>query len=223
MRAAAVAYQAIQCGITEGDYPPGSWIREDEVAARAGVSRTPVREALRKLHSEGIVELLPNRGAVVVGWTSHDLDDIFDLRMMLEGYAVRRVVEAPRGDIDLPALNAMCTEMEQLLDQGGTANHDRIGELAVAFHSALHRASGNRQLMSILPGLNQVPLVHTANRQRTHEQLARSLTQHREILEAITAGDADWAEAVMRAHVRAARAALRTEDSRPADVPAREA
>jgi DNA-binding GntR family transcriptional regulator len=208
VRAADMAYQAIQHGIATGDFPPGSWIREPEVAARSGVSRTPVREALRRLDAEGIVELVPNRGAQVIGWTAQDLDDIFDLRMMLEGYAIRRAVEAPRDAIDLPALESLCSEMERLLAEGGPANYKRISELAVQFHSDLHQVAGNRQLISILPGLNRIPLVRAANQQRTHDQLARSLAQHREMLEAIAAGDAEWAEAVMRAHVRAGRTAM---------------
>jgi DNA-binding GntR family transcriptional regulator len=204
-----VAYEAIRRAIASGEYAPGSWLREEDLAARAGVSRTPVREALRQLNIEGLIEIVPNRGALVLGWTACDLDDVHDLRAMLEGYAVRRTAETP--GVDLAGLTALCTEMERLLDEGGETDYARIGELSVDFHTALHEASGNRLLTSVLPALIQIPLAREGYHQRTREAVARSTAQYREILDAIAiaAGDGDWAESVMRAHVRSIRGSLR--------------
>lgn len=208
-RAADVAYRITRDAIASGEFPAGSWLREEDLATRSGVSRTPVREALRQLDIEGLVEIVPHRGALVLGWTAEDLDDIHDLRALLEGYAVRRAAEAPSGTVDLDTLTTLCDEMEQLLAQGTDLDYPRIGELSSAFHSALHAASGNRQLMAAMPALIQIPLAREGYHQRRREAIERSLAQHREIIEAIAAGDPDWAESAMRAHVRAGRASLR--------------
>lgn len=206
-RAAEVAYEAIQSAIVTGECAPGDWLREEDLAERAGVSRTPVREALRRLSIEGLVEIVPNRGALVLGWTARDLDDIHDLRAMLEGYAVRRVAEGSR--MDLAALEARCQEMEDLLEADGEASFARIGELSSGFHTAIYEASGNRQLITVMPALIQIQLAREGYHQRTRAAVERSMAQHREILEAIAAGDGDWAESVMRAHVRSGRTSLR--------------
>jgi DNA-binding GntR family transcriptional regulator len=206
-RAADMAYETIQNAIVTGEYAPGSWLREEDLAERAGVSRTPVREALRQLNIEGFVEIVPNRGALVLGWTAQDLDDIHDLRALLEGYAVRRAAEDP--GTDLAALGELCAEMERLLEEHGDAQFPRIGELSSEFHTAIYQSSGNRQLIAVMPSLIQIPLAREGYHQRTREAIVRSLAQHREILDALSAHDADWAESAMRAHIRAGRTSLR--------------
>jgi DNA-binding GntR family transcriptional regulator len=78
-----LAYDSIKDGITSGVLAPGEWLREYTVARSLGLSRTPVREALRVLAAEGIVELEHNRGARVIGWTSEDIDEVYRLRALL--------------------------------------------------------------------------------------------------------------------------------------------
>jgi Transcriptional regulators len=219
LTARAVAYEVLQRGIASGLYPPGSWLREEDIAAAAGVSRTPVREALHRLQAEGLVQLLRNRGAMVIGWTAHDLDDIYDLRTMLEGYGVRRAAQF-RDGVDFPALVAMCDEMEELLPGADEDDLQRIGSLCIDFHITLNRASGNRQLLTILPSLLATPFVREAFHHHTHADLQRAFAYHREILEAVDAGDGEWADGVMRAHLRAGRLSLRRmEQDRPAAGP----
>ncbi|MDT7618274.1 MAG: hypothetical protein QOF00_5721 [Pseudonocardiales bacterium] len=206
--ARAAAYEALQRGIANGQYPPGSWLREEDVAAAAGVSRTPVREALHRLQAEGLVQILRNRGALVVGWTAQDLDDIFDLRVLLEGYGVRRAAQA-RDNVDFDALSVMCTEMEQLLPGAGEPELQHIGRLCIDFHVTLNQASRNRQLIAIIPTLLATPFVREAFHHHTPTDLERAFASHREILEALEVGDGDWAEGAMRAHLRAGRWSLR--------------
>lgn len=217
--ARAVAYEVLQRGIASGEYPPGSWLREEDVAAAAGVSRTPVREALHRLQAEGLVQILRNRGAVVVGWTARDLDDIYDLRVLLEGYGVRRAAQA-RENVDFDGLRAMCTEMEQLLPGAGEPELQRIGGLCIDFHVTLNQASQNRQLIAIIPTLLATPFVREAFHHHTHHDLERAFAFHREILEALDEGDGEWAEGVMRAHLRAGRRSLRQmeQEQRTSDV-----
>src|SRR5919205_3391293 len=97
--------------ILEGDLEPGARIQEVELAAQLGVSRTPVREALRTLSSQGLVELLPNRGARVARWSVKDLDEIYELRVMLESHAAQRAATR-MSPTDADALTELCEQME---------------------------------------------------------------------------------------------------------------
>jgi DNA-binding GntR family transcriptional regulator len=90
--------------------------------------------------------------------------------------------------------------------------YSEITDLNLHFHHLVHAAAANRRLISLLAGIIQVPLVHHTFHRYTHEELARSFGQHRELVEALAAGDPDWAESVMECHVRAARASLRRAD-----------
>ncbi|MFC5063331.1 GntR family transcriptional regulator [Actinomycetospora atypica] len=147
-----LAYEVLHRGIATGEYPPGTWVREDEVVARAGVSRTPVREALQRLQTEGMVELVRHRGALVVGWTAQDLDDLYDLRVVLEAYGARRAAGCCAGE-DLEHLRGLCDRMDGLLPASDRDGREQLALLCIDFHTGLHRASGNRQLVALIPSI----------------------------------------------------------------------
>ena len=121
-----MAYDSIKDGITSGVISPGEWLREYAVASSLGLSRTPVREALRALAAEGIVELEHNRGARVIAWTSEDIDEVYRLRALLEGFgatlAARHAtteanITAARRDLDRDRGRAGVDRVvDQLLD-----------------------------------------------------------------------------------------------------------
>ncbi len=101
-RAAEKAYSAVRERILRGIYPPALRITEQEIADSTGVSRTPVREALRRLQAEGLVTVIANQGALVTEWSPHDTDDVFELRALLEPYgaaraATRNIMRASAG------------------------------------------------------------------------------------------------------------------------------
>src|SRR6478609_8348458 len=89
-----LAYDAIRARVVAGEVAPGQWLRESAVADSLGLSRTPVREALRMLAIEGLIEMVPNRGARVVSWTSADIDEVYRLRALLEGHGAALAARA---------------------------------------------------------------------------------------------------------------------------------
>lgn len=208
------AYENLRGDILSGVHPVGARLREEELAAAIGTSRTPVREALRRLHAEGLVEVQPHRGAIVAELGDEDLDDIFELRLLLEGYGARRAASKATPE-HVEALGGYCDQMEQCLDQPEPRQFDEIARLNLDFHKTLHAAGGNGRLLPLLSSLMVMPLVqHTFDRY-TPEQLARSFSHHRELVAAIDAGDPAWAEAVMHAHVTAARSSLLARERAP--------
>lgn len=201
------AYEAVRAVALSPDRRPGERLKEEELAASLGVSRTPIREALRRLAAEGIVEFVPNRGAHVATWGGTDLEEIFNLRARLEGYAAFRAatrIEAAQ----LAQLAQLAERMDRAAASGGTRAIDRVTELNGAFHQLIVTAAHSQRLESLLAGLIQVSLAHRTFRRYSPEALGRSLAHHHELVAAMRAGDPDWAEAIMRSHIRAALAAL---------------
>lgn len=205
--AAEHAYAVVRDGILDGTFELGARLPEEDVAARAGVSRTPVREALRRLAAEGFVTFTPNRGAQVASWTAGDLEEIFQLRALLEshaaGQAATRIAPA-----QLVELHALADDMERAADRATPRALDRIAERNTAFHRTILAATGSRRLHSLLETVIVVPLVHRTFHRYTPAALRRSMDHHRELLAAFEAGDGTWAASVMRTHVLAARAVL---------------
>jgi len=181
-------------------------LSEMELATEHGVSRTPVREALKLLQSEGLVEIRPRAGTFVLAPSRRDLIELFDLKGLLEGAAARLL--AARGS---------CSELE-LLDenivQAKAAANDsdsgRYAALVEIFHGTLVRGSGNERLISVYGTLmNQLAysqLVHLSLLEPG--RLAQSCKEHEDVVELIRSRDGDTAEQKMRYHVSASRRAL---------------
>lgn len=182
----------------------GTWeaqtpLREEALASMLGTSRTPVRDALRRLEGDGLVQITPRRGARVVGYSAEEIDSIYDLRSVLEGLGARWAAE--RGDVDLDAMSALAEQMEQLAADG---RRHEIGRLNLAFHRLVHQQAQNPLLMRTLSQVIATPLVHGAFHAFSPQELDRSFGHHRELVDALRARDGTWAESVMVAHIRAA-------------------
>ncbi len=201
-----LAYDAVKGEIMSGSRPGGSRLREEELADALGISRTPVREALRRLHSEGLVDVSPNRGAQVAHWDDDDLDDVFGLRALVEGYAARRAATHV-AECELAELAGLCARMGDVL--AGNLPFEEATEINLRFHRIIHGAARSTRLVVTLGSLIEVPLVHHTFARYSSEEMARSHAHHRELVVALEARNPDWAEAVMRAHVQAARSSLR--------------
>jgi DNA-binding GntR family transcriptional regulator len=212
-------YATLRKGILDGTYPQGARLGEVDLADSLGVSRTPIREALRRLGSEGLLSTLPNKGARVRTWTASELSDISDLRVLLEGHAAGRAATRA-AEADIAFMNDLVTRMEAATEDGGTPDIDLITELNQAFHHAIVAVSGNSQLPELMNSLIHVPIVSHTYRLYSPARMRQSMRQHRELLDAITAGDPAWAEAVMRVHILSSRPLLvraANDAVRPAD------
>ena len=200
-------YATLRKGILDGTYPQGTRLGEVDLADSLGVSRTPIREALRRLGSEGLLSTLPNKGARVRTWTASELGDISDLRALLEGHAAGRAATRA-SDADIAFMNDLVTRMEAATEEGITPDIDLITELNQAFHRAIVTVAGNSQLPELMNSLIHVPIVSHTYRLYSPARMRQSMRQHRELLDAIEAGDPAWAEAVMRVHILSSRPLL---------------
>jgi DNA-binding GntR family transcriptional regulator len=200
-------YHRLRGGILDGSYPQGIRLGEVELAEALGVSRTPVREALRRLGSEGLVETLPNKGARVRTWSSTELDAIEDLRALLEGHAAALAARVISG-AELAVMTQLVDQMEAATAPGVRPDFDLITELNNQFHAAVTAASGNPLLPGVIGQLIHLPIVVRTFRQYSPDRLRESMRQHHEILDALSSHDSVWAQAAMRVHIFSGRAIL---------------
>ena len=193
--------------ILGGDLSAGARLGEVELAARLGVSRTPVREALSRLAAEGIVEIVPNRGARVATWTVAELEGVFDLRSTIEpqltAFAVPNATAA-----DVEELADLARRMVDVGCPGPDQNLDALVPLNRAFHDRLVALAAHPALATGLAAAIHPPIVRRNFLTYDEASLRRSLAHHVEIVAAIRAGDATWAGAVMTAHIHNARAVM---------------
>jgi DNA-binding GntR family transcriptional regulator len=197
--ATSLAYSTIREQILSGELVGGQRLREDELATMIGVSRTPVREALRSLAAEGLVRHERNRGVHVESWTMKDLEEVRGLRSLLEPYAAS--LAATSGLLDLIELERLADDMDEAVIQP-RLDIDLITDLNNRFHDAIMAGSGNQRLRMLVNSVVQVPTVRRTFSLYTHDDLLRSAAHHRELFESLRTGDAVWAESVMRAHMR---------------------
>ena len=209
MKAAEKAYNVLRAGIIEGTFPPGSRITEKDISKKAAVSRTPVREAMRRLQAEGLLEFAPNQSPMVRAWSDTDADEIFELRTLLEAQAAEKAAKHATPD-EIARLRALAEAQQAEVEDQGVGYLERIANLNEEFHKTLCAAAGSKRLQSILGSLADAPLVFEVFRDYSQDELRRSARHHLEIVYAIEAGDGDWAASVMRSHVRAARQTFET-------------
>lgn len=182
--------------ILTGLLPPGERLVEDRLAEDLGVSRNPVREAIRVLATEGLVEVAPRRGAAVARPRPAHAEELFDIRMALEGLAAR--LAARRRDGAALARLRTVLDDQRDADQVGT-----VADLNTRFHTEVAAASGNEHLHQLVgPLLRRAQWVFL---QTAYTRAGESLTEHERIYAAIAAGDEESAQALSVAHVAAAR------------------
>jgi DNA-binding GntR family transcriptional regulator len=205
--AVEAAYRAIRAGIIDGTYASGQHLTGESLAEAVGVSRTPVREALRRLHAEGLVRVVPNHGAYVTGWTRDDFAQIFGLRVVLESHAAE--LATPNLTAAQIGLIEHLAERTRILAAARPPKfREQIADANEELHLTIVAAAANPRLAAMIASLVEMPLVMRTLRVYSQEDLMRSAGHHRELAQAFRARDPQWAGAVMRSHLLAARRAI---------------
>lgn len=182
--------------ILRGDLAPGTRLDEGALAKALGVSRTPVRVALRILAAESLVELQPHRGTVVSELSVNELSDVYFVRMVLEGTAVR-LAAAKMTDDRIVTLESILAEMDR------TEDPDQWMRLNNHFHSTIYRAASGPRMLFIIEYVRNISTPYIRVFIESAEHKASSAQEHRRILDACKARDADAAEAETRKHLEA--------------------
>lgn len=213
------AFRYIRDEIIQGKLDGRQHLTENYFAERFGISKSPVREALNRLESEGLISIVPRRGAFVVQLSVHDIEEIFELREALEVLVAK---DAILNEKILKRMRAAVMSAKQFREQNDKNNYIRAD---ATFHTTLAEASSNSRLKKILENMrNQMLIVRT----RTFELSSHtSVKQHLDILDALVQGNRDLAANLMAEHIRAVRARLvnhlrqqEVEQSSPVEVSA---
>ncbi|CCH78667.1 Transcriptional regulator, GntR family [Nostocoides japonicum T1-X7] len=192
--------------IIEGEARPGESLSELALAEEFGVSRTPVREALKQLQTEGLIEIRPRVGTFVTTPSRREIIELFEMKELLEGAAVR--LFAARGHI--PEIDLLEENLRRAHRAVKKDNRDEVADLVQEFHDLLIQGSDNTKLVAhyrmLMNQLAYSRLVQTSLSQPGRP--LKSVQEHRHVLDLILSKDGDDAERVMREHVRASRRAL---------------
>ena len=190
---------------------PGQRLDEAVLADQLGISRTPLREALKVLSAEGLVDLQPHKGCFVTELTLRDLEEIFPIMATLEG-RVAHEVASKRTPAQLKSLDALHDKLERYAAAGDV---NRYYETNYVFHDRLQECAGNRWLQIVIGDLRKLLKLSRHHSLRPEGRLAASLAEHRALMQALHRQDADAAEQVMRVHLLAQLAALREMSQAP--------
>lgn len=212
-RASEQAYERIRAEILSGRLPPGHRLIEAELTALCGVSRTPVREALRRIVNEGLAEFSPNQGAQVADLAAEDLEALYDLRTLIEGYGAARAA-LRISPSQIAELERLADQMEQLVAAGADGAPEAAGANS-RFHRVILEAAQSPRLLSVASQVIEAPLVLRTLARYSPAERARSMAHHRELIAAFRARDSQWAEAVMISHIKAAFTAIRRDMRQP--------
>lgn len=192
-----VVFNTLRQAILRGELKPGERLMEIQLANKLGVSRTPIREAIRKLELEGLVLMIPRKGAEVAEITEKSLRDVLEVRRALEELAVELVCEKITEE-QIQDLKDAAEEFKESLESGDIT---RIAEADVKFHDVIYMATDNQKLIQLLNNLREQMYryrVEYLKRSDFHQQL---IDEHEEIIETIENGQKDRAVQVVCQHV----------------------
>jgi len=201
MTATKTAYQIIKAGILAQKYPPGSQLKEIQLSAELGLTRTPVREAIIKLESEELVHSIPNRGSFVAEISQGEIEDLFEVREALEDKAAYLAIRRANRE-ELEAIKAA-------LEERGKQIHGEATEGYIIpqmdFHHEMVRLSKNQALVRAWESLHcKLQVVRTRSAMREKRYL-RALEEHKQILDLIYKGDVERTRKLLAAHLLTAK------------------
>lgn len=202
VKASDLAYETIRAMVLSGELSPGEQLSEEALAERCGVSRTPVRDALRRLEAELLVRRNESQRSFVADWSLGDVADAFELRAMMEGYAARRAAER----MDDVTLALLTEENAAILEatKGSKPDVSAFLEHNKNFHELILKAADSRRLTTLLMALIEQPVIWRTAQHYGAEAFNRSYSEHEDLLDAFGRKDGAWAEAIMAGHIRRA-------------------
>jgi DNA-binding GntR family transcriptional regulator len=205
----ADTYETIRTEIIHGILEPGQRLYEEHLAENMGTSRTPVREALRRLETEGLVEFTRNKGAVVKKYSMEEINNIFSMRVLLEGYAAQQAAWHRNSQHleEFTVLNDQFKSLFEIVKKNEVLEGyvDRFVEINQNFHRVIWEASNNALLPNTLNRLMVIPLIYKTYDKYNYRQIEKSLTAHQTISQAISHKDAERAEIAMKEHIISGR------------------
>ena len=201
-RASDTAYDKIRAHLLSGEVAPGEQLTEDQLAQITGVSRTPVREAVRRLEGEMLLVRSESKRIFVADWSRDDIDEMFTLRQMLEGHAAERAARRLTCE-QIDRLEEVNRELHEAVRQD-PPDVVRFLDANRIFHEIITEAAHSPRLGQVLAMLVEQPVVLRTARSYSVEDLKQSARDHDELIAAFRAGDPGWARAVMGSHLRRA-------------------
>ena len=224
-RASEQAYAKIRAHLLSGALKPSEQLTEDQLAHITGVSRTPVREAVRRLEDELLLVRSESKRLFVADWSRDDIEEMFTLRQMLECHAAERAARRMTQG-QLAAMEAINAALKAAIARPAP-DVAQFLEANRHFHDAIIEAAASPRLAQMLTRLVEAPVVLRTARTYSLEDLRQSARDHDELIAAFAARDPDWARAVMGSHLRRAfhtfaRTIGGTSGATPADKPATE-
>ena len=200
--AAERAHDELRLRILDGRLPPGHRLKEAELAAELGLSRTPVRDALSRLTVEGLLDFRPNVGATVAVWSESQIELMFRTRSMLEPFAAE-VAASQITDAEVKRMRGLCAVMEEAARRETPADLSRLSEANGQLHRMIVDATRSDHLIKLTTLALDAPLSHRIFSRYTPQEVARSMRHHREIVDALEHRDPAWAASAMRPHILA--------------------
>lgn len=199
-----VVFNTLRQAILKGELKPGERLMEIALAQRLGVSRTPIREAMRKLELEGLVVMIPRRGAQVANITEKDLNDVLEVRIALENMAIEKACTRMTED-EMGKLWLAAKEFERTTSDG---NLVRLAEADVAFHEIIYKASDNKRLIQVLNNLREQMYRYRVEYLKEEETRNLLVKEHEELTSAIRARDVAKAQEISFQHLENQRKAI---------------
>jgi len=194
-------FEQLEESILSGRIKPGESLIELKLSEQLGVSRTPVREAIRMLEQKGLVQIIPNKGAVVLGISEKDLEDIYTIRMYIEGLA-SRLAAANITDEQILELSEL-VDLQEFYSLKQSTSH--IKDLDSRFHEKIYEYSNNRTLQHTLSDLHHMVVRYRQLSFAAEGRAEKAIEEHRQILQALARHDQDAAEKLTVQHISNAK------------------
>lgn len=200
-----VVFNTLREAILKGELKPGERLMELQLAAKLGVSRTPIREAIRMLEQEGLAVTIPRKGAEVAKMTAKDMEDVLQIRESLDELAATLACEK----ITEEQLTELAERMQEFEDATKTDNVKKIAEADVSFHDVIYNATNNPKLVNMLNNLREQIYRYRVEYLKDESSYPLLLEEHRAIVEGLMSKDKDMVKEMMHRHISNQAVAVR--------------